>query len=196
MSEFWIFAETGWKHVLNIKNYNLILFLIALAVPYSFKDWKKVLLLAGIFSLGCFVALLLSAFGVVIIKATLVAFLIPITILIVALFNLFTSGKSSKGTAINALGFLMLSFGMVNGLEFSNYFKSVYTKNASHKILSLLEFELGIIAAQSLVLVSVLIVGFVIYTFFRFSKRDFSLVLSAFVIGVVLPMIVENEIWK
>jgi hypothetical protein len=30
---------------------------------------------------------------------------------------------------------------------------------------------------------------------FRFSKRDWILVLSSFVIGVVLPMIIESEIW-
>ena len=196
MSEFWIFTETGWRHVLDIKNYSLILFLIALAVPYSFKEWKKLLLLTGIFNLGCFVALLLSAYGVIIIKPVLVEFLIPITVLILALFNLFTSGKSSKGMAVNLIGFVMLFFGMVHGLEFSTYFKSGYTGNASDKIVSLLQFELGIIAAQTFFLFIVLVVGYIIYTFFRFSKRDFSLVLSSFVIGVALPMILENQIWK
>ena len=141
-------------------------------------------------------ALLLSAYGVIIIKPVLVEFLMPITVLILALFNLFTSGKSSKGMAVNLIGFVMLFFGMVHGLEFSTYFKSGYTGNASDKIGSLLQFELGIIAAQTFFLFIVLVVGYIIYTFFRFSKRDFILVLSSFVIGVALPMILENQIWK
>jgi len=42
----------------------------------------------------------------------------------------------------------------------------------------------------------VLIISYVVQTFFRFSKRDWALVMSAFIIGVVLPMIIESEIWN
>jgi hypothetical protein len=36
----------------------------------------------------------------------------------------------------------------------------------------------------------------VVQTLFKFSKRDFALTASAFVIGVVVPIIIENPIWK
>jgi hypothetical protein len=42
----------------------------------------------------------------------------------------------------------------------------------------------------------VLILAYIIQTFFRFSKRDWVLTASAFIIGVVVPLIVENEFWK
>ena len=41
--EFWINVQYGINHVLDINAYDHVLFLIVLAVPYLFKDWKRVL---------------------------------------------------------------------------------------------------------------------------------------------------------
>jgi hypothetical protein len=49
------------------------------------------------FTIGHTLALILSVFGIIAVKVNVVEFLIPITILITALFNLFTAGKSVKG---------------------------------------------------------------------------------------------------
>ncbi|MBC7439170.1 MAG: HupE/UreJ family protein [Flavobacterium sp.] len=195
MSEFWIYFQIGLRHVLNIKAYDHILFLIALTVPYSFKDWKRVLILISIFTLGHTISLLLSLFGIISIKAVFVEFLIPVTILITAFFNLFTSGKSSKKESISIIGFITLFFGIIHGLGFSNYFKSILSGSAKEKLIPTLEFALGIEAAQIIVILIVLILSFAVQTIFRFSKRDWTLVMSSFVIGVVLPMIIESEIW-
>jgi hypothetical protein len=196
MSEFWMYFNIGLKHVLDIGAYDHVLFLIALMVPYAFKDWKNVFVLVSLFTLGHTLALLLSVYGVVQIKATLVEFLIPITILITAIFHLFTAGKSSKNESITFVAIVTLFFGIIHGLGFSNYFKTILPGNASDKLLPLLEFALGIEAAQIIVVLVVLIISYVVQTFFRFSKRDWALVMSAFIIGVVLPMIIESEIWN
>ena len=55
---------------------------------------------------------------------------------------------------------------------------------------------LGIEAAQIVVVFVVLVISYIIQTVFRFSKRDWTLVMSAFVIGVVIPMIIDSEIWN
>ncbi|MFC6875671.1 HupE/UreJ family protein [Flavobacterium myungsuense] len=191
MSDFWMYFQLAWKHVIDIKSYNFILFLIALAVPYSFKEWRKLLLLLAFFAIGELVVLLLSFFGIVIIKLNLKESLIPITILITALFNLFVIGKSHKGNGINLIGFFVLFFGIIHGLGFSNYFKSVTTGNLSAKILPLFEYTLGIQAAQIVLVLLVLIVSYIVQNFFRLSKRDFILVSSSFLIGVVLPEIIK-----
>ena len=196
MSEFWIYFQIGLRHVLDIKAYDHVLFLIALTVPYSFKDWKRVLILISIFTLGHTISLLLSVFGIIMIKAVFVEFLIPITILVTAFFNLFTAGKSSKKESISIIGFITLFFGIIHGLGFSNYFKSILTGSAKEKLIPTLEFALGIEAAQIIVVLIVLILSFAVQTIFRFSKRDWTLVMSSFVIGVVLPMIIESEIWS
>ena len=196
MSEFWIYFQIGLKHVLDIHAYDHVLFLIALAVPFSFADWKRVVLLVTLFTIGHTMALMLSVFEIVTIKVNVVELLIPITILITALFNLFTAGKSSKRDSINLVFFITLFFGIIHGLGFSNYFKSILRGSASSKILPLSEFALGIEAAQIVVVFVVLVISYIIQTVFRFSKRDWTLVMSAFVIGVVIPMIIDSEIWN
>ena len=196
MSEFWIYFEIGMRHVLDIRAYDHVLFLIALTVPYAFKDWKRVLILISIFTIGHTLALLLSVYGVVMVKAHLIEFLIPITILITAIFHLFTAGKSSKNESISIIGFVTLFFGIIHGIGFANYFKTLLSGSGSDKLVPLLEFSLGIEAAQITVVFVVLLLSYIVQTFFRFSKRDWTLVMSSFVIGVVLPMIVESPIWN
>lgn len=196
MSTFWIYLEIGLHHVLDIKGYDHILFLIALTVPYTFKDWKRVLLLVSIFTIGHTLALILSVFGVIMIKASLVEFLIPVTIFVTAVYNLFKAGKTAKNDSVNIIGFITLFFGIIHGLGFSNYFKSILSGSASDKIAPLLEFAIGIEIGQLIVVLVVLLISFILLHFARFSKRDFALVSSAFVIGVVVPMLLENDIWN
>ncbi|QZK91487.1 HupE/UreJ family protein [Flavobacterium sp. CHNK8] len=196
MQEFWIYFQIGLKHVLDIHAYDHVLFLIALAVPYSFKDWKRIVLLVTLFTIGHTMALMLSVFGIIAIKVNVVELLIPITILITALFNLFTAGKSSKKESINLIFFITLFFGIIHGLGFSNYFKSILGGDAASKMLPLAEFALGIEAAQITVVFVVLILSYIVQTIFRFSKRDWTLVMSSFIVGVVIPLIVESEIWN
>jgi drug/metabolite transporter (DMT)-like permease len=196
MSDFWIYFKIGLEHVLDINGYDHVLFLIALTVPYTFKDWKRILLLVTIFTIGHTLALFLSVFNIVTVKASLIEFLIPITILITAFFNLFTAGKSSKNDSITFVGSVTLFFGVIHGLGFSNYFKEILPGKPTDKLAPLLEFALGIEVAQLIVVVLVLVLSFIVQTLFRFSKRDFTLTMSAFVIGVVIPMLLENPIWK
>jgi hypothetical protein len=195
MSEFLIYFQIGLKHVLDIQAYDHVLFLIALTVPFSFKDWKRIVLLISLFTIGHTLALLLSVFGIIAINVNLVELLIPITIMITAFFNLFTAGKSNKKESINLIFFVTLFFGIIHGLGFSNYFKAILGGSATSKLLPLAEFAIGIEAAQIIVVFIVLILSYIVQTVFRFSKRDWTLVMSAFIIGVVLPMIIENEIW-
>lgn len=196
MSEFWIYFEIGLRHVLDLSAYDHVLFLIALTVPHAFKDWKRLLLLVSIFTIGHTVALLLSVFGAIIIKGNLVEFLIPVTILIVAFFNLSTAGKSSKNESISVVVFITLFFGIIHGLGFASYFKSLLGGSPQSKLSQLSEFALGVEVSQIAVVFVVLILSYIIQTLFRFSKRDWTLVMSSFIIGVVLPMIVESEIWN
>jgi hypothetical protein len=65
MSEFLIYFQIGLKHVLDIHAYDHVLFL-ALFVPFSFKDWKRITF-NNSFTIG-HIALLLSVFGVIPLK--------------------------------------------------------------------------------------------------------------------------------
>ncbi len=196
MAEFWSYFENGLRHILNLFACKQILFLIALTAPYLFKDWKKLLLLVSVFTFGNMLALLLTFFNVIIIKGNLISILSPIIILFIAVFNLFTSGKSSKQASINLVGFFTLFIGIIHGLGFSNYFNTITKASPQSKLISILEFSLGIEIAQIIIVLIVLLLSYIFQTVFRFSKRDWILVMSSFVIGVVLPMIISNEIWN
>lgn len=197
MSEFWVYFNLGLKHVLDINAYDHVLFLMALIIPYHFKDWSRVLVLISLFTIGHTIALLLSVFGIISVKINLVEFLIPITILVTALYYLFTAGKTNKkNDNISFVAIITLFFGIIHGLGFSNYFKAILPGNASDKLLPSLEFALGIEAAQLIVVFIVLFLSYLVQTVFRFSKRDWTLVMASFIIGVVIPLVIKSEIWN
>lgn len=196
MADFWIFFKVGLYHVLDYNGYDHLLFLMVLTVPYVFRDWKRILILVSIFTAGHTMALLLSVFNILVVKVMIVELLIPITILITAFYNLFTVGKVSKNNSISFIGFTTLFFGIIHGLGFSNYFNSLLYGEAIDKLPSLFEFALGIESAQILVVIGMLALSFVFLTLFRFNKRDFVLIMSAFVLGVIVPLLISNPIWK
>lgn len=196
MSEFLIYFQIGLQHVLDIHAYDHVLFLMALVIPFTFKDWRRILLSVTLFTLGHTTALLLSVYEILVVKVNVVELLIPITILITAFFNLFTIGKTNRKESLNLIFLITLFFGVIHGLGFSNYFKTILGGSSNSKLVPLLEFALGIEGAQIAVVFAVLIVAYVTQSLFKFSKRDWILVSSAFIIGVVVPMILENEIWN
>ena len=174
MSEFLVYFNIGLKHVLDSAAYDHILFLMALVVPYAFKDWKKVLVLVTLFTLGHTLALLLSVFEVLQIKAQLVEFLIPITILITAAYHLIMAGKPAKKERISFEVVVTAFFGIIHGLGFSNYFKSILPGNATDKLLPLMEFAIGIEGAQLVVVLAVLVASNIvgIYNWCSFANAN------------------------
>ncbi len=196
MTEFWVYFNIGLQHVLDIHAYDHVLFLMALVIPFTFKDWQKILLSVTLFTIGHTVALLLSVYQIVVIKANLVEFLIPITILFTSIYNLIVVGKSTKKDRNGWIYMITLFFGIIHGLGFSNFFNTILGGSSNSKLVPLLEFALGIEAAQITVVLIVLALAFMVQSVFKFTRRDWILAGSAFIIGVVLPMIIENEIWK
>ena len=189
MEDFWFYTNYGVNHVLDINGYDHVLFLIVLAIPYLFKDWKRVLLLVSVFTIGHTFSLLLAAYNVVSIEADLVEFLIPVTILIVAIYNVFKAGKKTRKIAV--LFISTLFFGLIHGLGFAREFTMLIGK-AEQKIIPLLEFALGIEIAQLIVVFLVLFMGLLGQTVFRISKRDWIMVISAIVVGLVIPMLINS----
>lgn len=191
MADFWFYFNIGLDHVLDWRAYDHVLFLIVLTVPYAFKDWQRVLLMVTLFTVGHSLALVLSVYNVVRVNAGLVEFLIPVTIFIAALYNVFTAGKGAKKDKLGLLLITALFFGLIHGLGFSNFFKEL-TAHLDNRMLPLLEFALGIEASQVLIVLIVLIISFIFQTIFRFSRRDWMMVISAVVLGMVIPMLIAN----
>jgi len=188
-----LYFKLGLSHVLDIAAYDHVLFLIVLAVVFHFNQWKKAIWLITFFTIGHSLTLALAAYDLIKVPLDIVEFLIPVTIFITGVFNILrasnTVARKEKITF-----FLALFFGLVHGLGFSNYFRILIGKE-DDKILPLLEFALGIEAAQIIIVFSVLLLGMFLQNFFRVVKRDWVLVTSAIVIGVSIPMIINRIFW-
>jgi len=183
----------GLNHVLDFSAYDHILFLIVLAVVFNFNQWKKVLWLVTFFTIGHSITLALSAYGIIKVRIDIIEFLIPVTIFITGVINVFTAKKSSTGKENINLVFA-LSFGLIHGLGFSNYFKMMVGKEED-KLFPLVEFALGIEASQIIIVLGILIVGTIFQNFFKATRRDWILVCSSVVIGFSIPMIIERVFW-
>ena len=178
--------------MLDFNGYDHILFLIVLAVIFSFSQWKKVLLMITFFTVGLTFTLSLATYQIVTIKETVIEFLIPITILITAVVNILKfSINSSKRKKTNL--FFALFFGLIHGLGFSNFLR-VTLGRSEDKLIPMLEFALGIELAQIVIVLFVLILGTVLIHFFRVSKRDWVVITSAIVIGITIPFIRDSYV--
>ena len=195
LDSFLKFLELGLYHIVNFKSYDHILFLVVLTIPYLFKDWKRLLLLVSSFTLGHTLSLLLGVYDIVNLNVNVTEWLIPFTIIVMALYNIFTSGKSSKYSNPIVLFSVVLFFGFIHGLGFADAFESLVRSNES-TLLSVLEFALGIELGQFIIVFCVLFFGFIGQTIFRFSVRDWVMVLSAVVIGLMIPLIVNSPLFS
>ncbi|WP_425076139.1 HupE/UreJ family protein [Psychroserpens sp. S379A] len=187
--------QDGIYHILHINAYDHILFLTALMLPYLFKDWKRILFLITVFTIGHCLSLTLATYGVISVNNNVISFIIPLTILVVALFNIFTAGKKTHHTKIGLLFFITLFFGLVHGLGFTNELNSLISAS-ENKLLAILEIGLGMEIGQLVIAFIVIFISFLCQTIFRFSKRDWIMVISAVVLGCVLPMLIRSELFS
>ncbi|WP_262733299.1 HupE/UreJ family protein [Gaetbulibacter sp. NE] len=195
LDDFLSNLQHGIYHILNVNAYEHIVFLIVLAVPYLFKDWKRILLLITVFTLGHTVSLLLATYNVISVNSSLVGFLTPLIILVVALYNVFTAGKKAHNEKVGILFLSTLFFGLIHGLGYVGTFESLI-KASDNKLLSALEISLGIEVGQIIVAFIVVFLGFLCQTIFRFSKRDWVMVVSAIVVGLLIPMLIRSNIFS
>ena len=145
------------------------------------------------FTIGHTLTLGLAAYKIINVDVAIVEFLIPVTIFITGVANVFRAGKASSGGEKLNL-FLALFFGLVHGLGFSNYFRLMIGQEED-KMLPLLEFALGIEASQVSIVFGILFLGSLLQNFFRVSKRDWVLVISAIVMGITIPMMQNRIFW-
>ena len=189
MSDFLLYLKLGLTHVLDWQAYDHILFLIVLVTAYNFSNWKRIFILVSLFTIGHTVSLLLVNYSVVAISSKWVEFLIPVTILVAAFYNLLTSGKNNRSEKVGLFYVITIFFGLVHGFGFATYYKMI---TGGNEILPLLEFALGIELAQIIVVTIVLIFSFIFQSVLRFNKKDWVLVVSSIVIGLVIPMLQNN----
>lgn len=188
LTDFGLYFTLGYQHILDFSGYDHILFVITLCGGYLLKDWKKVLILITAFTIGHSVTLALSVLDKIKIPMSLIEFLIPVTIVITALINIFRR-SASNNKVLNYV--LALLFGLIHGIGFSNYLRSLLGKS-SNIAGELLAFNLGLEFGQLLIVLFILITSFIAIRLFKVLSREWSLFLSSSAFGIALIMALER----
>jgi hypothetical protein len=189
MQDFSLYFELGWQHILDWQGYDHILFVTALCGVFLLSDWKKVLILVTAFTIGHSITLALSVFNKILIPSSWIEFLIPVTIFITAFINIVTK-KISKNR-FNPTYFLALLFGLIHGMGFSNYLKSLMGKS-NNVVGELLAFNLGLEFGQIIIVLSVLLISFLMINILKVQRREWNLFLSSAIFGIAVIMAIER----
>lgn len=190
-NDFVFYVKLGLEHVLDFAAYDHILFLTALALPFTFKRWKAVLLLATIFTIAHCTSLALSAYEVLQINSAIIEFFIPVTIALTALYNLYLVYINREQTNIYFHAISTAFFGLIHGFGFSNYFNMMMAEE-TEKLLPLLGFASGIEIAQVLIVLAVLLLAFVLQDLIAIKQRLFIAVFSFLIVLITIPMLIDT----
>ena len=190
MHEFWMYTQIGFNHIANLFGMDHILFVAALCIRYQLSDWKKWLILVTAFTIGHSVTLVLSVFNYLDFSTNWIEFLIPVTILITSISNMFVK-KFSFNTKFPVIYFFALFFGLVHGLGFSFYLKSLLgiQQNIAP---ALLAFNLGLEIGQIFIVMAILVISFIFVTLLKAPRRDIILIVSGGILVLSLQMAIER----
>ena len=190
MHAFLMYMQIGFNHIANLSGMDHILFVAALCIRYQLSDWKKWLVLITAFTIGHSVTLVLSVFSYLNFATPWIEFLIPVTILITSISNMFVKKFSFK-TKFPVIYFFALFFGLIHGLGFSFYLKSLLgiQQNVAP---ALLAFNVGLEIGQILIVMAILIISFIFVKLLKAPRRDFILIVSGGILAVSLQMAIER----
>ncbi|MCC5931700.1 MAG: HupE/UreJ family protein [Cyclobacteriaceae bacterium] len=195
MSQFSLYFKLGVQHILDIYAVDHILFILSLNVIFLLRDWKRVIILVTSFTVGHSLTLGLAALNVVKVNEALVEFLIPVTIFLTALSNIFRKKDHFNITRnLQRNYFLAMFFGLIHGFGFSNYLRGLLGQEASVTT-PLLAFNLGIEVGQIAVVVTFLLISFLFVNLFGINRRDWVMVISSGIAGIALTMMFEYKFW-
>lgn len=194
MSEFQLYFEMGREHILDIQGYDHILFVVALCAIYQAYEWKKVLILVTAFTVGHSLTLALAVLDIIEVNKPLIEFLIPVTIFLTAMFNIIKGDNATNHRNLNLNYLFALFFGLVHGMGFSNFLKSMLGKN-SDLATQLFAFNLGLELGQVIIVIATLFLGFLVTGILGSNRRDWNLVVSSAVGGVALMLMIETRYW-
>ncbi|WP_192822027.1 HupE/UreJ family protein [Rufibacter sp. LB8] len=193
-STFFTYLQLGFHHIFDLQAYDHLVFILAMCALYTAYDWRRILVLVTCFTVGHSITLALSTLEIIRFNTAFIELLIPITILLTCFYNFsqMSKNRSHASVVFNWSNFYVVAFGLIHGLGFSNYLKSLLG-NRENIVLELLAFNVGIELGQLLIVVLVLILSAVLVQAFRLTRRDWILGVSAAAGAIALMLILEQD---
>ena len=177
MSQFQLYFGLGKSHILDYANgYDHIIFVVALCALYLTREWKQLLILVTAFTIGHSITLALSTLRILSVKVELIEFLIPLTIFITAVSNLFKDENNLTGRSVQLNYIFAGFFGLVHGLGFSSYLRSILGKD-ENIVVQLLAFNLGLELGQLIIVAIFMTAAFIMVDLFGLNRRDWKMVI-------------------
>ncbi len=177
----------GILHITDIQGYDHMLFLLALVAPYSYLDWKKIIWMATAFTVGHSITLALSALDFIRFSSDLIELLIPITIMITAVWNML--GLKFKTSRTDWIRYAVTAgFGLIHGMGFSSYLRMMLTQ-ASNLVKELFLFNLGVEIGQIIIISIIFILIFVCNRFLKLEKAKVNVMFSSFAFLVAMWLV-------
>lgn len=189
MGDFNFYFGIGWEHIISWDALDHILFITVLSAIYLLKDWKQVLILVTAFTIGHSLTLVLSVLDIIRFPDNWVEFLIPLTIVITAITNLFQKGFTKRSVRVNY--FLALFFGLIHGMGFANTIRFMLAKDQSIGM-GLFGFNVGLEVGQIVVVSVLLVISHLLVTVLKINRRDWVIFISAGVLSLALKMALER----
>ncbi len=195
MSEFYLYLKLGAEHITDPQGYDHILFIVALAAIYTFREWKPLVLLVTAFTIGHSITLALATLQILTISTEWVEFLIPVTIVLTCVFNYFhkenTRNRRPKGFQVSRRYLAALFFGLIHGLGFSNFLRALLGSESS-LVKPLLAFNLGLEFGQLFIVCVLMLCAALFVTVGQMPRREWQLLLSGAAGGISFLMILER----
>ena len=155
MSELATFVQLGFRHIVDVEAMDHILFLVALAAIYRFRDARQVLWVITAFTIGHSITLALAVTGVLTLPSSIIEFLIPVTIVATGIENLIVRDRDKAAWGGRYRPVFAGVFGLVHGAGFANYLKAMFV---DHIAVPLFGFNIGIELGQLTVLLAIAII--------------------------------------
>ena len=190
MDELGIYLSVGFRHIIDLKGSDHILFVLALTLRYYWTDWKKLLVLITAFTIGHSITLAISTLNWVDLPVDLIELLIPVTIVFTGLSNFWVKDFEFKAK-YPLIYFLALFFGLIHGLGFSNYLKSLLGREQSI-IGPLLTFNIGLEIGQLLIVGIILIISFIFVYVFKANRLRYLQIGSGLVLALAMNMVLDR----
>ncbi len=172
---FWDYFTFGWEHIMSWGAWDHLLFVAALISIYTARDFRKIIILVTAFTIGHSITLALASLGHISIRSALVEFLIPLTILLTALYNVVNKQDKYQRMFPNYL--LALGFGLIHGLGFAGSLMSLLGKTSS-LVIPLLGFNIGLEIGQILVVIMLLLISWFLEKYLKARHHELSIFIN------------------
>ncbi len=181
----------GISHITDWQGYDHMLYLLALVARCDLRHAGKAALLATAFTVGHSLTLAVASLDLFRVPGDWVEFLIPVTILVTALWNL----RSGDGTAKQRRWTYLMAavFGLIHGLGFSSFFR-ISRDEAAGFVGGLFRFNLGVEIGQLVILAVMLALASLLRSV-KVSERDQQVFVCGGAVFLSLVMALERIPW-